>query len=119
VQAHQEQPGPDTLVALADAIQQQQGAAAALTWVEAELRSRPTLPGLEKLLALRKALGAGAADSDTELIQRLLAPQAGQALRHVCSHCGFKARQFYWQCPGCSRWDSYPPRRGQGLELAR
>jgi lipopolysaccharide biosynthesis regulator YciM len=117
--AHQEQPGADTLTALADAIQQEQGAAAALAWVEAELRVRPSLPGLEKLLVLRKALGAGAADSDTDLIQRLLAPQAGQALRHVCSHCGFKARQFYWQCPGCSRWDTYPPRRGQAAEGAR
>ena len=25
--------------------------------------------------------------------------------------CGFEVQQYFWQCPGCLAWDSYPPRR--------
>jgi lipopolysaccharide biosynthesis regulator YciM len=35
-----------------------------------------------------------------------------------CDNCGFKARQFYWRCPACGEWESYPPRRTEERELA-
>ncbi|MCZ2290510.1 MAG: lipopolysaccharide assembly protein LapB, partial [Burkholderiales bacterium] len=31
--------------------------------------------------------------------------------RYRCAACGFEARHWFWQCPGCLNWDSYPPRR--------
>jgi lipopolysaccharide biosynthesis regulator YciM len=31
--------------------------------------------------------------------------------RYRCAACGFEARQYFWQCPGCQSWDSYPPKR--------
>jgi len=31
--------------------------------------------------------------------------------RYRCVSCGFEARTWFWQCPGCQAWDSYPPRR--------
>lgn len=31
--------------------------------------------------------------------------------RYRCASCGFEARTWFWQCPGCQAWDSYPPRR--------
>ena len=30
-----------------------------------------------------------------------------------CRVCGFRGQQYYWQCPGCGRWDSYGPRPGE------
>ena len=38
-------------------------------------------------------------------------------LDYQCGHCGFKARQYYWHCPGCSKWESYPPRRTEELNV--
>ena len=35
--------------------------------------------------------------------------------RYRCDTCGFKARQFYWQCAGCNRWDTYAPKRSEEL----
>ena len=29
--------------------------------------------------------------------------------RYRCAACGFKAQRYFWQCPGCLSWDSYPP----------
>jgi lipopolysaccharide assembly protein B len=38
--------------------------------------------------------------------------RAAQPLqRYRCAGCGFEARQYFWQCPGCHNWDSFPPQR--------
>jgi lipopolysaccharide biosynthesis regulator YciM len=35
--------------------------------------------------------------------------------RYRCAACGFEARNYFWQCPGCQGWDTYPPRRIEDL----
>ena len=116
VDVHRGSPSVDTLAAIADALAQAQGAAAAIEWVEAELQRQPSLLGLEKLLELRAGCAEEARRAEIELSQRLIRPQATRLARYVCGRCGFKARQFYWQCPGCSRWESYAPRRTEEME---
>ena len=34
---------------------------------------------------------------------------------NCCAACGFEAHQYFWHCPGCQAWDSYPPRRVEEL----
>ena len=34
--------------------------------------------------------------------------------RYRCAACGFEAQHYFWQCPGCLGWDSYPPQRAGG-----
>ncbi|MCV2369442.1 lipopolysaccharide assembly protein LapB [Roseateles oligotrophus] len=29
--------------------------------------------------------------------------------RYRCAACGFEAQHYFWQCPGCLNWDTYPP----------
>ncbi|HVJ59649.1 MAG TPA: lipopolysaccharide assembly protein LapB, partial [Burkholderiaceae bacterium] len=36
--------------------------------------------------------------------------------RYRCGKCGFRAREFHWQCPGCSQWDTYAPKRIEELD---
>ena len=31
--------------------------------------------------------------------------------RYRCAVCGFEAQHYFWQCPGCLSWDSYPSQR--------
>ena len=31
--------------------------------------------------------------------------------RYRCAACGFEAEHYFWQCPGCLGWDTYPPQR--------
>ena len=31
--------------------------------------------------------------------------------RYRCAVCGFEAQHYFWQCPGCLSWDSYPAQR--------
>ena len=30
--------------------------------------------------------------------------------RYRCAACGFEAQRYFWQCPGCLGWDTFPPR---------
>ena len=34
------------------------------------------------------------------------------------TRCGFRAREYHWNCPGCTGWDTYPPRRIEELDVA-
>jgi hypothetical protein len=35
--------------------------------------------------------------------------------RYRCAACGFEAQRYFWQCPGCMAWDSYPTQRLEDL----
>jgi lipopolysaccharide biosynthesis regulator YciM len=93
-----------------------EGDAAAESLLREELKRQPSLLGFERLLSLRAAQSS--ADPEWSLLRALIQAQAQKLARYRCSRCGFRSREFYWQCPGCTRWDSYPPRRIEELEIA-
>jgi lipopolysaccharide biosynthesis regulator YciM len=35
--------------------------------------------------------------------------------RYRCAACGFETHAYFWQCPGCQSWDSFPARRAEEL----
>ena len=86
--------------------------------VRDELRRNPTLLGLDRLLEAQ-IIAAGSPDKrrDLELVRSLVHGHTRRLARYRCETCGFKARQFYWRCPGCGGWESYPPRRTEEFEL--
>jgi lipopolysaccharide biosynthesis regulator YciM len=109
-------PSVDVLNALYDAHVDHLGEAAGLEYLKEALTSFPSLLGYRQFVVARAKL----ADSDdekasAELGERVLQPQTDRLARYVCSHCGFSARRYYWQCPGCTRWDSYSPRRAEEI----
>jgi lipopolysaccharide biosynthesis regulator YciM len=89
-------------------------AAAADALLRDELQRHPSLLGFERLLASRA--GAAFGDAPVEQLRALIQAQARKLARYRCSKCGFRAREFHWQCPGCTSWDSYPPRRIEELD---
>ncbi|NHZ78476.1 lipopolysaccharide assembly protein LapB [Massilia sp. CCM 8695] len=82
-----------------------------------ELRRNPTLLGLDKLLEARLMDAPADVWDELSMVKNLVRGYTQKLARYQCSHCGFKARQFYWQCPGCSRWETYPPRRTEELNV--
>ena len=113
---HREHPSVDTLAAISGALARLRGPDEALAWARAELERQPSLLGLEQLLALGEPMADETRRTEIDLVRRLIRPQAQRLSRYVCRQCGFKARRFYWQCPGCSRWDSYAPKRTEEIE---
>jgi lipopolysaccharide biosynthesis regulator YciM len=93
------------------------GVDAAKQLVLEELRRNPTLLGLDKLLEARLMDAPANVWEELSMVKNLVHGYTQKLARYQCGQCGFKARQFYWQCPGCSRWETYPPRRTEELNV--
>jgi lipopolysaccharide biosynthesis regulator YciM len=112
-----ETPSIDLLEVVFKAVLELDGVEAVNQLVSEELRRTPTLLGLDKLLEARLMHAPPEIHSELSLVKNLVHGYTQKLARYQCSHCGFKARQFYWQCPGCSRWETYPPRRTEELNV--
>ncbi len=100
----------DLMKVVSGAVMQRDGADAAYQLVRDELQRNPTLLGLDRLLETR-LLGLGEERrADVELARKLLHQRTRALSMYRCSSCGFKARQFYWHCPACYKWETYAPR---------
>jgi len=107
----------DLLEVLYKEVMELHGVAEAKELVVNELRRTPTLLGLDRLLEARLVDAPASIVSELSMVKNLVHGYTQKLARYQCSHCGFKARQFYWQCPGCSRWETYPPRRTEELNV--
>jgi lipopolysaccharide biosynthesis regulator YciM len=74
-------------------------------WVE-ELGRQPTLSTAAVVLRDR-AHDDPTASTLAGIVERAAAPLA----RYRCAACGFEAQRWFWQCPGCLGWDTFPPQR--------
>ncbi len=107
----------DLLEVVFKAVVELDGVDAANQLVSDELRRTPTLLGLDKFLEARLMEARPEVRPELLLVKNLVHGYTQKLARYQCSHCGFKARQFYWQCPGCSQWETYPPRRTEELNV--
>jgi lipopolysaccharide assembly protein B len=77
--------------------------------VVAHLQAQPTLSAASELLKVRD--GDATALALSEAVGRAAKPLQ----RYRCAACGFEAQHYFWQCPGCLSWDTYPPQRLEDL----
>ncbi|RDK09318.1 lipopolysaccharide assembly protein LapB [Cupriavidus lacunae] len=110
------------------------GPEAAARLMREQLRRQPTLLALTKYFEAQAAVAAATqaigetpagqaevaddcdeAGRETTAIRDLLQLRTRNLARYTCRECGFRARLFYWQCPGCNRWETYAPRRSETL----
>lgn len=103
----------------------QQGAAPAWDFASESLRLHPSLLGLDKLLEVElKAAANGEVpnasnrilpDMELSLLHKMIHKHTQRLDRYSCSSCGFEARAFYWQCPGCNMWETYQPKKQEEM----
>ena len=86
-----------------------QGADAAAALIREEMRKNPTLTGLDRLLEAEMIGAPEAQRRDMEMVKGLVHQHTKRLGLYRCDHCGFRARQYYWRCPGCGHWESFPP----------
>ena len=75
----------------------------------AHLQAQPTLSAAQELLKLQGG------DATTQALRDAVGRAARPLQRYRCAACGFEAQHYFWQCPGCLSWDSYPPQRLEDL----
>jgi lipopolysaccharide assembly protein B len=74
-----------------------------------QLARQPSLAAAAAVLRDRAEDDTGRALAS--VVERAAAPLA----RFRCAACGFEAQRYFWQCPGCMSWDSFPPQRLEDL----
>jgi len=120
---YQRVPTLDLFNVIFRALRAHQGAAPAWTFARQALRAHPSLLGLDRLLEVELAQGADAPTAaslvpgaDLGLLRSMIHKHSQRLDRYACSHCGFEARHYYWQCPGCNSWETYRPRRLEEIQ---
>jgi lipopolysaccharide assembly protein B len=94
---------------LLDALALLQGGAQenARPWIE-QLGRRPSLSAAQRLLHLPPAQWG---EEGLQGLRAAIDHAARPLQRYRCAACGFEAQHYFWQCPGCLNWESYPPQR--------
>ena len=97
---------PSLMAVVFDITLAEQGADIAANMAISELERKPSLQTLEQLLKAR-SLQANPS-TDNALTQQTVRYAIGNRTAYCCEQCGFKARNFHWQCPACNAWEALP-----------
>ena len=114
----QHYPALDLLNAIFDATLARDGPQAAYELVKADLRNNPTLVGLDRLLEAQLLAAPEDRKHDLQMLKELVHSHSSRLAVYLCRQCGFKAKQFYWQCPACGGWETFSPRRTAEYDTA-
>ncbi len=121
-QLHQRYPALDLFNALFKATLASKGAKAAYALVKNDLQHNPTLVGLDRLLEAEILAATEDKNEDKKAQLKIegdiVHSHASRLAVYLCKRCGFKAKQFYWHCPACGGWESFPPRRTAEYDTA-
>ncbi|MBH9553375.1 lipopolysaccharide assembly protein LapB [Inhella gelatinilytica] len=69
------------------------------------MRHPAALDGARRLLALAPTEAGSSQAALQNALDRAVKPRT----RYRCAACGFESGHYFWQCPGCLSWDSFPP----------
>lgn len=75
------------------------------------MAQEPSLIAVSRWLAQERF----ANDLAQQAVQRSVEHAVRPLARYRCAACGFEAQGYFWQCPGCQAWESFPPRRIEEL----
>ena len=108
--------GISPVLALTRIYRERNGEHAAVDFLTAQLRMRPSVRGLMALIDATMDKVSGEARANflilRDLTRKLL---EGQAM-YRCSQCGFGAKAHHWQCPSCKNWSTLLPILGVANE---
>ena len=103
---------PSLMSALYEATLAEKGPEEASKLARNELIRQPSLQTLDQLLQARAMAEEGKSKNaniqDIQLMQQTVRNAIGNRAAYHCNQCGFRARQYHWQCPACNAWESLP-----------
>ena len=104
--------GVTPVLMLAEMLRELYGVDIAKQRIVAELKQRPTVRGIDRLIAYSLPGAAGEAHESLTLLKEVTARLIEQKLNYMCGNCGFKGRSLHWHCPSCKAWNSVKPIHG-------
>ncbi len=98
-----------TLLLLTELIAEREGENAAIRFISDELKNRPTVKGVDKLIEYALERSEGDTHEHLKTIKDLTGQLIEERPMYKCNNCGFDAKLLHWQCPGCKSWDTVKP----------
>jgi len=77
-----------------------------------QLRNRPSVRGLDRLIELALRHADGEARSNLGILKDMTGRLLEGKPVYKCGQCGFSGRSLHWQCPGCKNWNTVKPIQG-------
>ena len=105
---------PSLMSVLYEATLAEEGAEKAAKLARNELIRQPSLTTLDQLL-LARAMAEDANNQDIQLMQQTVRNAIGNRAAYHCNQCGFRAKQYHWQCPACNAWESLPAEPSEAI----
>ena len=102
---------PSLMSVLYEATLAEEGAEKAAKLARNELIRQPSLTTLDQLLqarAMNEDIKQRANNQDIQLMQQTVRNAIGNRAAYHCNQCGFRAKQYHWQCPACNAWETLP-----------
>lgn len=109
---------PSLMSALYEATIAEEGADSAAKLARTELIRKPSLQTLDQLLqarALSDDVHKNTSSDDIQLMQQTVRNAIGNRAAYHCNQCGFRAKQYHWQCPACNAWESLPSEPSEAI----
>jgi len=109
---------PSIMYALYEATIAEEGAKSAAILARNELIRQPSLQTLDQLLqarAMAEHANKSENDQDIQLMQQTVRNAIGNRAAYHCNQCGFRAKQYHWQCPACNAWESLPSEPSEAI----
>ena len=101
--------GISTLLMLTELIAEREGEGAAILFISDELKNRPTVKGVDRLIEYALSKSEGETHEHLHTIKELTGQLIEGRAMYKCNNCGFDAKLLHWQCPGCKHWASVKP----------
>jgi lipopolysaccharide biosynthesis regulator YciM len=99
---------PSLQAVVYEAVLTEEGPESAAALAREELNKKPSLQTLDQLLKARMQFEKND-QQDTNLTQQTVRSAIGNRNAFVCDQCGFRAKNFHWQCPACNAWEAIAP----------
>ena len=104
--------GISVMLALAEIIRQRDGDQVAANFITEQLRKKPSVRGLHRLIELNLSMSHGDARENLLILRDLTTKLLKNRSIYKCNQCGFSGKSLHWHCPGCKSWNSIKPIQG-------
>ncbi|MGQ9426148.1 lipopolysaccharide assembly protein LapB [Gilvimarinus sp. F26214L] len=112
LQLQSEYPSNSIILELTERIRQTQGDMAAASFIGTQLKSRPSVRGVSRLLDFYVNHSKEKAQENLRLLKELIDQIIVSKPAYRCEHCGFTGNQLHWLCPSCKSWNTVKAIRG-------
>lgn len=107
-----EHPRISIVLVLSERLQHWHGDKVAEEFVASQLKQRPSLRGLKRLIDLQMNLTQGNTRQKLHVLNNLTDQLLEDKPVYRCGHCGFAGKVLHWLCPSCKLWNTVKPIHG-------